>query len=204
MLAKFNKKKLDNEKSKVRAWRVDFRNISNLPDIKTVRTGFAVSASIMAVIAFILVFGINREINVANLASEIADLDKQIVIARAESERAQKLFRDYQVEERLLKEVIALYTNKFEYVNFMLYFSKLIPQGAKVKRIEFRADERSLSIQGEYAGSDVTATEKAGEFISMLKKDSFLGETVADVSMPKLVRDTATDSLNYELIFKLK
>lgn len=204
MLALLKKNPTVADTTKPKAWRVDFRNQASLPDIKTVRTGFAVNTSIFAVLGALLMFLVHREINVSNMASEIAELENSIATAKAENEKAFILYQQYVKEEKFLKEVQTFDTNSFDFIAFLGLFSQQMPPGVKVKKIDYKSKDHPISISGQIAGSDAAATAKADQFSNTLKNSETLRSMISSVAMPKLIRDTVTDSLEYELVIKLK
>ncbi|MCX6939037.1 MAG: hypothetical protein NTU80_14315 [Verrucomicrobia bacterium] len=204
MLALLKNPKAGTEKNSVKAWRVDFRNQAKLPDVKTVRTGFAVNTAMLAVIGGILMFGVHREITVANLKTEISEIEARIKTEKKENDKALVLYREYQKEEKIIKEVQAFEAGSFDFINFIVAFSRQLPPGVKVKKVDFRASDQPVTIAGEISGSDASATAKADQFITALKNDEQIRTIFTSITMPKLVRDTVADSLDYELVLKLK
>jgi hypothetical protein len=204
MLALLKNNRAGSEKTSVKAWRVDFRNQVNLPDIKTVRTGFAVNTSIFAVLGGLLMFALHREITVSNLATEITELEKSIATAKAENEKAFVLYQQYIKEEKILKEAQAFDANSFDFIAFITAFSKQMPPGVKIKRVDYKAKDQPITLSGEIAGRDAEATAKADQFTNALKNSEALRGIIANVSMPKIDRDNTTDSLVFDLVLKLK
>jgi uncharacterized protein (DUF1778 family) len=204
MLALLKNNRTSSEKDSANSWHVDFRNQVNLPDIKTVRTGFAVNTSIFAVLGGLLIFTVHREITVSNLATEIAELEKSTATAKAENEKAFVLYQQYIKEEKILKEAQVFDASSFDFVAFITAFSQQMPPGVKIKRVDYKAKDQPITISGEIAGRDVEATAKADQFSTALKNSEALRGIIANVSMPKIDRDNTTDSLVYELVLKLK
>jgi hypothetical protein len=204
MLVFLKKNRSGTEKTSPKAWRVDFRNQADLPDVKTVRTHFVVNTAFFAVIGVILMFGVHREIMVSDLVAEIKEIDARIATAKVENDKALLLYREYLKEEKIIKEVKAFEVTPFDFIGFMIDFSRQLPPGVKVKKVDFKTSDQPLTISGEIAGSDASATAKADQFITALKNDEKLRAISSGITMPKLVRDTISDSLNYELVIKLK
>lgn len=204
MLSLLKKDRTAPEKSSAKAWRVDFRNPANLPDIKTVRTGFAVNASVFVVVGSIFIFGLHREITVSNLQNQIENIDSRIAVQKTASEKAVNLYKEYQTEEKIVKEALAFGAVPFDYVAFVCRFAEVIPVGTKANRIDYRGMDQPLIISGEIAGIDANASATADALITKLQQDEKIKNLYRKVSLSKLTRNGSAETLSFELLFDLK
>lgn len=196
------KKSGSSDKPKELAWRVDFREVSTLPDTKTVRTNFLVNALVYGALSAVTLFFIYREINLLNLKEEIKSIDAQIIEATAASDRAIADFKLFQAEETRMKEVLAFGANKFRFTDFVVRIGTLLPPGVRTTRIDYRGNTQAVVVAGEVLGQDAQASAAATEMIATLQADGELKKTFPTIKLNNLGRNAAAGNLSFELHFE--
>lgn len=200
MLAKF-KKQSQSSKDGGTPWRVDFRDVSLLPDTKTVRTGFLINILVFTALGSLILAAVYREIALSNIKKEVASLQQQISASAASNEAAETAFKLFQLEEKKLKEVHAWAASGFDFPDYLIHLGELMPVGVKASRIEYRGGESSILVMGSVNGQDAKASATASKFFETLTNDLKFKESFSSVTNSNLGRNASADTLNFELIF---
>jgi hypothetical protein len=185
-------------------WRPDFRDVSQLPDTKTVRTSFFVNTLAVAVTAALLLYTAQREWTIISLKSSIADIDTRVAEATPDSKRAQAAFVKFQAEEKKFNEAYDIVRDPFRVTNFIFHLGSTLPTGVTLKRIDYRGLVNGVALSAAVKGLDSAASELASSYVKQLQNDKVLAEHVASVTLTNLGRDLGTSTLNLELVLAFK
>ena len=181
------------------AWHPDFRNVSRLPDTKTVRTKFFVNLlAVTATLALLLFVGL-REMRLAGLRTELATIESHIATSQGPSGKALAAFKAFQAEEKAFNEAYGVVQDAFSIPDFLLHLGALLPQGVRIQRVEFRGASVPISISGSVRGLDAAASDVASEFVKLLQADEKLKERFVSISLTNLGRNVAEGNMSFEL-----
>jgi hypothetical protein len=200
MLSLLNRTSAKNAPAPSWSWRPNFRNESDLPDIKTVRTKFFVNAVFIASIAVLAILIGFREVKISLLNTEIQELDIRISEIEKKYAKATADFKHFQTQEKSFNEAYALVKSEFSFPNFVLHIGSTLPKGVKVRRIDFRGLNQTINISGTVRGMDAAASNAASEFLKVLRTDQLLAKYFSSVNMPSLGRNVSEESMDFELV----
>lgn len=204
MLSLLNKSSGKADAAQTLAWHPNFRNAEQLPDTKTVRTKFFVNVVAITVVAALLLFVTLRELTLAGLAKELAEVETQIEQATKPSEKAIADYKVFQEEEARFNDAYALVSNPFRFPDFLLHLGSVLPKGVKIRRVDFRGVTQALNISGSVRGVDAAASDVASEFVKKLQADPVLASNFSSIVLTTLGRNVAEGNMGFELVFTFK
>jgi hypothetical protein len=144
MLSLLNKSGGDKAALQTIPWRPDFRDLSQLPDTKTVRTAFFVNGLAIAVTGALALYVANREWEVAGIQGSLSDVEERIVAATPASDKAQATYKLFQAEEAKFKETFAFVSDSFRLQNFLIHLGTILPPDVTVRRVDFRGPGQTV------------------------------------------------------------
>lgn len=199
-------KKPGAEKSAVAAlpWRPDFRDVSQLPDTKTVRTTFFVNVVAVTITGALALFVAQREWATAALAHSLADVEARVGAAAPGSEKAVAAYKLFQTEETKFNEAFALVRDPFRLQDFIVRLGSVLPSGVTVSRIDYRGPGQTLLVGGAVKGIDAAASDVASNFVKQLQADVEFSRYFGSITLTNLGRNADQGSLNLELVFAFK
>lgn len=204
MLSLLNKSGGDKAAAQVIPWRPDFRDVSQLPDTKTVRTNFFVNVVAIAVTGALALFVAQREWEVFNLRSGLNDLDSRIAQNKAASEKAQASYKLFQAEEKKFAEAHLLVKSPFRFPDFILHLGQILPPGVSVQDIEYRGPDQNVLVTGVVKGLDAAASDLASVFVKQLQSDPALAEHFRAIELGNIGRNVEEGTQNLYLVFTFK
>ena len=132
------------KKSEVPAWRPDFRDADNLPDIKVIRTDFLlnlISISLAVVLLGVLVY---REYRATNLLSSIATLEGGIE-GRKDTDAANVLLsKEFTSIEQRIREVVNFHNVPIDADHLLIRLAETLPKTVVLSSINL-----SVTVEGE-------------------------------------------------------
>lgn len=198
MLSKLTKKKSkksESSASKTPAWHLDFRNTDGLPDVKPIRTSFFINAIAAVIVAGITLNFANQELSLYALGGQVDQLDEQIASDQPASASAVKKFKQFQVEEKKLKEVEEFRSQKVVISDFVLRLGEILPEQIKIESMSTN-DER-FTLRGSVLGSPDEASGRASSLVETLNTDEKLDPLFDNASLTSLVRNTGSGLLTF-------
>ena len=204
MLSLLNKSGGDKAALQSISWRPDFRDLSQLPDTKTVRTAFFVNGLAIAVTGALALYVANREWEVAGVQGSLSDVEERIAAATPASEKAQAIYKLFQAEEAKFKEAFVFASDSFRLQNFLFHLGTILPPDVMVRRVDFRGLGQTLVLSGSVKGLDATASDLASRFVKQLQTDAEFAKYFSSVELTNLGRNAEEGSLNLELVFAFK
>lgn len=204
MLSLLNKSRGDKAAAQVIPWRPDFRDVSQLPDTKTVRTDFFVNVIAVAFTGALALYVAQREWAVLGLKESLADVEARIASVKPASEKAQAAYKVFQAEEAKFNEAFALVRDPFRIQDFLTHLGSVLPPGVSVRRIDFRGPGQNVFLAGSVKGLDAAASDVASAFVKQLQADKVLANYFELVKLENIARNVDEGSLNVELVFAFK
>lgn len=204
MLSLLNKTGGDKAAAQVIPWRPDFRDFTQLPDTKTVRTNFFVNALVIGVTGALALFVAQREWAAMVLRNSIEDVEARIIAAGPASEKARAAYKVFQAEEAKFNEAHALINDPFRVQDFLLHLGKVTPPGVVVRRVDFRGAGQNVLVTGAVSGLDAAASDIASAFVKQLQTDAIFTALFGSISLTNLSRNVGEGSLSFELVFAFK
>lgn len=204
MLSLLNKSAADKASAQTVPWRPDFRNVSQLPDTKTVRTGFFVNLVAISIAGALGLYVAQREWEVAGLRSDLENVETRISEAKPESDKAQATYKLFQAEEKKFTEAYALVRDPFRFPDFLVHLGSLQPSAISLRRVDFRGLAQNVLVSASISGLDAAASDQASAYVKLLQSDAKLAEHFRAIEMSSIGRNVEGNSLNLELVFTFK
>lgn len=153
-------------------WRPNFVNVSELPDIKVVRTDFIVNFVSLVLMLLVGFFVLQREYRAYSLGKTIAEMEQRIRVADADDAASLKLSRDFRDSAAHVAELEKFYATPVLAHDFLTQITQMRPEKLIFKQLSFV----------ESLGKDGTAPivtyqiNISGEVRSLTVLDEFKGE----------------------------
>ena len=186
------------------AWHPNFRNAEQLPDTKTVRTKFFVNVVAITVLAALTLMVTLREIKLADLRNELANVEAQIAEATKPSEKAIADYKVYQEQEKRFNEAHALVKDPFRVPEFLMHLGSLLPRGVKVTQVNFRGPGQTINVSASVRGLDAAASDVASDFVKTLQADKDFAVHFSAITLTNLGRNVGEGNMAVELLFTFK
>lgn len=199
MLQRRNKTGGKTAKTESVAWHPNFRDVSRLPDTKTVRTKFFVNLVAATVAIALLLITVHREVTLGEARSEVARLEARIAETTPASMKAVADFKFYQEEEKQITAATAAFRNSFSYPDFLVTLARLLPPSVKVSRADYRGVGQNITIAGSVRGFDTSASDKASTLVKSLQGDEYFKKTFVGISLTRIAREAAEGTMLYEI-----
>ncbi|WP_221030632.1 hypothetical protein [Actomonas aquatica] len=196
MLSKL-KKKSDATEVTVPSWHLDFRDTDALPDMKPIRTAFFINGLAILIAAMSLLLFAYQELELYSLRSQIDDWDRQIEQDRAQSGQAAAAFKQFQAQERKIKETEAFLKTPMKLSTFLLRLGEILPENIKIDTIDWRG--RTITLRGTVSGSPDEASGYASGMVELLNSDEVFGPVFDDAVLTSLLRNPASGMLALEI-----
>lgn len=204
MLSLLNKSGGKTEAGQMLAWHPNFRNAEQLPDTKTVRTKFFVNVVAITVLAALTLMVTLREIKLADLRNELANVEAQIAEATKPSEKAIADYKVYQEQEKRFNEAHALVKDPFRVPEFLMHLGSLLPRGVKVTQVNFRGPGQTINVSASVRGLDAAASDVASDFVKTLQADKDFAVHFSAITLTNLGRNVGEGNMAVELLFTFK
>ena len=175
-------------------WRPDFRDREQLPDIKTVRTGFFLSAVAATLAAMTLIFVGIREYKIMNLKGNIEEVQKEIDVYRVENGlivNKNKAFRDNMLK---IQEIVSFVDEKAVASDLIIDIAGALSEGMVFRKFEYK-DEAA-----RFEGTIPFGVDSDGAlngFIDNLKAIESLNTRFKKFNQTSVVRQKATGDVDF-------
>ena len=175
-------------------WRPDFRDREQLPDIKTIRTGFFLSALAATLAAMTLIFVGIREYKIMNLKGNIEEIQKEIDVYRVENAlivNKNKAFR-----ENILKiqEIVAFVDEKAVSSDLIMDVAGALSGGMVFRKFEYK--EATARFEGTIP-SKVDSDNALNGFIENLKAIESLNTRFKKFNQTSVVRQKESGDVDF-------
>ena len=201
MLSLLNKSGGDKAALQTIPWRPDFRDVSQLPDTKTVRTDFFVNLMAVVFAGALAIYVGQREWEAAQIRGDLADAEARIAEATPGSQKAQAAYKLFQEEEAKFNEAFAYVRDPFRLQEFLLHLGRILPADVSVRKVDYRGPGQTLVLMGAVKGLDAAASDVASRFVKQLQTDQTIKTSFASVDLTNIGRNVEEGNLNLELVF---
>lgn len=192
----FFSKKHSNSSEGFSPWHPNFRNKTELPDIKTVRTKFFVNVLFVLLAICGALFYAYQEYTVREIDKQILTAEAQVSIATKPSSDAILLYQKFLEEEAKIKELTSfLSAERLVFSDFLIAVGKAIPADVSVTTIQYRSGD--VLIGGIVKGAPELASGVAASFEKQLKESTEINKKFKTISLTALNRDSKTEFLNF-------
>lgn len=127
------------------AWRPDFRDIEDLPDIKVIRSGFFLSAFFVSMAVALLLFVFFREYQKSTTEKNVVELQEEVDAYREEHDRVVKLNKEFMELMKSIEEIDAHRSGQVVLSDLILDISSSLVEGMALSQISYGEDEVVLS-----------------------------------------------------------
>jgi len=182
------------EESAVVCWRPDFRDRERLPDIKSVRTGFFVSALAITLAATMAIIVGIREYKIMNLRENIAEIQKEIDVYRVENAiivNKNKEFRDHMLK---IQEIVKFAEEKLVVSDLIMDVAQALPQGVLFKKFEYTEEEAKFE---GMIPAEVNSDQALNQFIAGLKSIDSLKDRFKNFKQTSVARQSETGNVDF-------
>jgi hypothetical protein len=204
MLSLLNKSGGDKAATQVLPWRPDFRDVSQLPDTKTVRTDFFINLVVISLTSALALFVAQREWVVWDLRQSLVGVETRIAETKPVSEKAQATYKKFQEEEKKFQEAYALVKEPFRFPDFIIHLGSVLPARVNVKDIEYRGPDQNVLVTGVVQGLDTAANDIASVLVRQLQTDPKLAQHFRLIELANIGRNAEEGTLNLYLVFTFK
>lgn len=153
-------------------WRPNFVNVSELPDIKVIRTGFVVNFVSLVLVFSLAFLVLQREYRAHILDNTIEDLEQRIQAAAADDAASLKLSREFRDAAAHVAEVEKFYATPLLVHDFLAQLTRKRPEELIFRQLSVL---ESPAEEGD-GQAVVYRINITGEVRSLMVLDRFKGE----------------------------
>lgn len=175
-------------------WHPDFRDSTVLPDVKLVRTSFFVNALSVIICLGVALAVVRHETNRHTLRTERQSLEAQIGENRARNDEVLKMERQFQSEERLLREVSQFVEGSLQASVFLAALGDTLPPDIAMNNLRFQdLSERgvvvgkSLMLNGAIHGTPDIAASAITDYVRVFRQHEVFAANVEKAVPTSLV-----------------
>ncbi len=177
-------------------WRPDFRDRQSLPDIRTVRTTFFITA-IAVTIAVMSVMHVGfQEYNIYSLGKKIEEGKAEISSRQDLHVKAIGMKNLFLAEEKRIDEINTFEERQLAASDLILDSGKSLSPGMSLLSIEY-IDEKAV-FQGFVLASE-EADSLLKDYIEKLRNVDSLKDRYADINQVLVERESGTDLIKFHL-----
>lgn len=180
------------------AWHPNFRNKTELPDIKTVRTKFFVNVVALLVAASAVLYYAYQEYTLRAIERQVAVIEAHIEKDSKPSADAIALYKKFREEEAKTKEAAAFVSSeRLIFSEFLISAAKALPVDVSVVSVQYK--DTSIAINGLAKGSPDLASSIASAYEKQLRESPDLKGRFKSITLTSLSRDAKTGYLNFSV-----
>ena len=177
-------------------WRPDFRDRQSLPDIKTVRTTFFISA-IAVTIAVMSVMHVGfQEYTIYSLGKKIEEGKAEIAARQALHVKAIRMNNLFLAQENRIDEINTFEEKQLAASDLILDSGKSLSPGMSLLSIDY-VDEKAV-FQGFVVASEETDS-LLKDYMEKLRNVDSLKDRYADINQVSVERESGTDLIKFHL-----
>lgn len=177
-------------------WRPDFRDRESLPDIKTVRTTFFLSA-IAVTIAVMSVMHVGfYEYTIYSLGKKIEEGKAEIAARQGLHAKAIGMNNLFLEQERRIEEINTFEERQLAASDLILDSGKSLMPGMSLLSVEY-IDEKAV-FQGFVVASEETDS-LLKDYMEKLRNVDSLKDRYADINQVSVERESGTDQIKFHL-----
>lgn len=177
-------------------WRPDFRDRDSLPDIKTVRTSFFLSAIAVTIAVMSLMHVGFYEYTIYSLEKKIEDGKAEIAARQGHHAKAIGMNNLFIEQERRIDEINTFESNQLVASDLILDAGRNLLPGMSLLNVEY-IDEKAV-FQGYVVASEETDS-LLKEYMEKLRNVDSLKDRYAEFNQVSVERDSGTDQIEFHL-----
>jgi hypothetical protein len=185
------------------AWHPNFRNTTELPDTKTVRTKFFVNAAAVVLALGALLYFTYTEYALRGLNHEIDGWQQRIDTDAKAIREAIAQYKKFKEQEASSSELVAFRkSEKLIVSDFLIVISNTLPESLLITAIQ--CGEKGATLRGVVKGPPELASGTASSYEKLLRDNKELSAQFGSISLATLTRDAGTGFLNFEIALQFE
>lgn len=182
-------------------WHPNFRNFTQLPDTKVVRTSFLFTGISALIMVGVLVFFAYQEYTLSVLSKQIADWSAKIDSQQKPSAQAIALYKQFQDEQKKLAEAEDFAAGeKLVITEFLIHLANKLPHNIALTYIDYNSN--GVTLRGVVKGEPELASGIASAYEKQLRDDGELNVRFNPIAMTTISRDAKSGQLSFEISMK--
>ncbi len=177
-------------------WRPDFRDRESLPDIKTVRTSFFLSAVAVTIAVMSLMHVGFYEYTIYSLGKKIEEGKAEIAARQGHHAKAIGMNNLFIEQERRIDEIHTFEDGQLVASDLIIDAGKSLMPGMSLFNVEY-IDEKAV-FQGYVVASEETDS-LLKEYMEKLRNVDSLKDRYAQFNQVSVERDSGTDQIKFHL-----
>ncbi|HEY9155802.1 MAG TPA: hypothetical protein VIM69_11770 [Opitutaceae bacterium] len=199
----FNKKGSGATGDVIQPWHPNFRNTTELPDIKTVRTKFFINAACIVLALGALLYWLYIEYTVRTIDGELKNVNNQIAHDTKGSQEAIAQYKKFKANEAKITELSTFASGqKLLLSDFITNLGQTLPEHVLVTEIQLK--EQQIDLRGTIKSSSEAASGISAAYEKQLRDSREFGSRFSSVVLTSLSRDASTGFMNFEIVLKFK
>ena len=170
--------------------------------MKVVRTAFFVNAVVALIAAGAFLAFFIQEIKLHNLRAQISEWTDQIESNRIPSAAAVRKFKEFQAQEKQLKEAVDFMATDLKASEFLWQLGVILPRDIIIDTIDWRGE--IITMRGTVTGAPDEASGFASAFVELLEEDEMFGPLFGSVALTNLAKNPTTGLLAIEIQMTFK
>ncbi len=200
--------------TELKQWHYNFRNKSQLPDLKTLQREFSLSClSVGLAVLLFCYYGVSTFYNLS-LHLKIKSLESQTLLKAQESQSSIQKNLHFKAYQSLIEDLKTIYQPSIDPVRTLYFLSQALPKDLLFQFISFKESEKvgdkglERSYEMALDGFIRENEEKALSLIDSFKQDlmeiDFFKKTLQDLKVEGLKRDSQYPNiLNFSIKLQL-
>ena len=197
-----------------RPWHPDFRDLANLPDIKTVKTNFLLNVITAFLLVAAALFYWFKAVEEGRLETALEHEQSSLESEKPRSDAILELNNEYQREKRRLTEVANYINQPFLPSQFLWELSDSAPERLQVESLQY--DGNRIILLGRFMplldilqneGTEAAVEEMLAStraFSDELETISFFGERFDSFGVSDVLHNQNDNTLSFRLTMVLK
>lgn len=184
-------------------WHPNFRNVAELPDIKTVRTKFFVNAACVVFALGALLYWLYVEYTGHTISAELKTVNQQIDRDTKGSREAIAEYKKFKASEAKITELATFASEqKLLFSDFITDLGQTLPEHVLLTQIQLK--DLQINVRGVIKSSSEAASGISAAYEKQLRESHDFGGKFSSVVLTSLSRDAATGFMNFEIVLKFK
>lgn len=203
MLSLLKKSADKGSESRTAGWHPNFRNFTELPDTKVVRTSFFVNGVSLVVVLAALLYFVYQEYTLNVLSRQVQEWEAKIEHQQGPSQKAVALYKQFQDEQKKAAEVDEfLRSERLLFTEFLMHLGAMLPRDVAISFLDYSAN--GVTLRGIVNGEPDQASGIASSFERQLREDTQFKTTFSSATLTTLSRDPQSGRLTFEIIMRLE
>lgn len=178
------------------SWRPDFRDTNALPDVKTVRTSFFISALALSLAVMSIMRLAFHEYSIISAQEKIESVNAEVAARQDVHAKAIGMNRNFIEKVRLIDEINEFESGQMIASDMLVYVGKNLMPNMSLSSVEF--DERKTVLQGYLVANEETDFILK-QYMERLKKLDVFSERYDEFTQVSVERQPGTDRIKFHL-----